>query len=63
MTKEEVVLKVSEKSGINEDDCKKVLDAFEEVVSNHISDSKGVSAAFETIYKIMSFIKNKKDLK
>lgn len=63
MDKAEVVLKVSEKSGIDEDDCRKVLDAFEEVVSNHLSDSKGVGAAFETVYKMMSFIKNNKNNK
>lgn len=63
MNKEGVILKVSEKSGVNEDDCKIVLSAFEEVVSNHISDSKGVGVAFDTIYKIMSFIKSKKDPK
>lgn len=62
MNKAEVILKVSEKSGINEDDCKKILNAFEEVLSDRLSDSKGVSV-FETVYKIMSFIKSKKENK
>lgn len=60
MNKSEVVIKVSEKSGINQDDCSKVLNAFEEVLSGQLSDSKSISSAFDKIYSVLSFIKNKK---
>lgn len=40
MNNTEVLEEVSEKSGINIDDCKKVLDAFEEVLSDELSNSE-----------------------
>lgn len=60
MNKQDLVIKVSEKSGINQDDCTKVLNAFEEVFSNRLSDSNSISGAFDKIYNVISFIKNKK---
>lgn len=54
-------MKVSEMSGVNLTDCKNVLDAFEEVFSNELSQSGGAMNVFDKIYKVMSFIKNKKD--
>ncbi|MEW9502819.1 HU family DNA-binding protein [Jeotgalibacillus marinus] len=60
MNNTEVLEEVSEKSGINIDDCKKVLDAFEEVLSDEMSNSENVSSAFDKVYKVLSFLKNKK---
>lgn len=60
MNNAEVVAKVAEKSGVNVDDCKKVLDAFEEVLSDELSNSKDIGSAFDKVYKVMSFFKNKK---
>lgn len=59
MNKAEVILKVSEKSGINEEDCGKVLNAFEVVLSERLSDS--ISGAFYKTYSMTSFIKSKKN--
>lgn len=61
MNKKETIMKVSEMSGVNLTDCKNVLDAFEEVFSNELSQSGGAMNVFDKIYKVMSFIKNKKD--
>lgn len=61
MNKTEVILNVSEKSGVKPDDTRKVLEAFEEVFNERLSNSKGINCAFDKVYSIMSFIKNKKD--
>ncbi len=55
-----MVLKVSQKSGINSPDCQKVLDALEQVLNEELENSKGVGDAFDKVYKILSFFKNKK---
>lgn len=61
MNKTEVITNVSIRSGINREECEKVLDIFEEVLSDEIAGSKRVGNAFEKVYKLMSFIKSKKD--
>ena len=61
MNKKETIMKVSEVSGVDLTNCKKVLDAFEMIFSNELSQSGGAMSAFDKIYKVMSFIKNKKD--
>lgn len=62
MSKQDIlIIKVSERSGINQDDCTKVLNAFEEILSERLSDSNSISGAFDKIYNVMSFIKNKKN--
>ncbi|OIJ21524.1 hypothetical protein BKP45_01790 [Anaerobacillus alkalidiazotrophicus] len=60
MNKLEVAGKVSEKSGVNIIDCKKVIDAFEEVLSDELSNSGDISSAFDKVYNVLSFLKNKK---
>ncbi len=60
MNNQEMVLKVSQKSGINSPDCQKVLDALEQVLNEELENSKGVGDAFDKVYKILSFFKNKK---
>ena len=61
MNKREIITKVSERSGISWEECEKVLDAFEEVLSDELSSSKKISGAFDKVYKLMSFVKGKKD--
>ncbi len=61
MNKREIVAKVSEESGVSLQECEKVLDAFEEVLSDELSSSKKISGAFDKVYKLMSFVKGKKD--
>lgn len=55
-----MALKVSEKSGVAVDDCYKVLEAFEEVLSDELSNSKNIGNAFDKIYNVLTFLKNKK---
>ena len=50
MNKAEVILRISEKSGIVQDDCKKVLDAFEEVLSDRLSHC--INNAFYKTYSM-----------
>ena len=57
MNKREIITKVSERSGISWEECEKVLDAFEEVLSDELSSSKKMSGAFDKVYKLMSFLK------
>lgn len=60
MNNREVVAKVSELSGVHFDDCQKVLNAFEEVLSDELSNSKDIGRAFDKVIKVMDFLKNKK---
>lgn len=60
MNKAEVLSSVSRKSGVNLDDCQKVLDAFEEVLSDELANSKSIGNAFDKIYSLLTFIKGKK---
>lgn len=60
MNNAEVVAKVSVKSGVTVDDCNKVLNAFEEVLSHELSNSPSVGGAFDKIYNVMSYFKDRK---
>ncbi|GIP34920.1 HU family DNA-binding protein [Paenibacillus sp. J2TS4] len=59
MNKTEVVAKVSEKSGVGLTECHKVLEALEEVLSDELSHSQGVSNALDKVYSVLQFFKNK----
>lgn len=61
MNKKETIIKISEMSGVNLTECEKVLDSFEVIFSNGLFQSGGAINAFDKIYKVMSFIKSKKD--
>lgn len=63
MDKMEITKKVSEKSGVDFDECKKVIDAFEKVLEEELENSKGLGGAFDKIYNIMHFFKGKKEEK
>ena len=58
MNKREVIAAVAERSGVNPEDCARVLDSFEE-----ITGSKWKNAVFEQIYGLLSLIKEKKNNK
>lgn len=57
MNKNEIVLEVSMKSGVSIDDCKKVVDAFDEVLSEELRQSKGLKIAFDKAYQLLCFLK------
>lgn len=61
MDKNMIAAKVSARSGISEEDCKKVIDSFEEVLSEELESSKSLGKAFNRVYNIMNFFKNKKE--
>ena len=63
MNKTEIARKVSERSGVEFEECRKVIDAFEEVLGEELADSKGLGGAFDKIYNVMSFFKGKKEEK
>lgn len=63
MNKREVIATVAERSGVNPEDCARVLDSFEEVFTEEITGSKWKNAVFEQIYGLMSLIKEKKNNK
>ena len=55
MNKTEIARKVSERSGVEFEECRKVIDAFEKVLEEELADSKGLGGAFDKIYNVMSF--------
>ena len=57
--KRDMALKISAKTGFDTEDCKKMLDAFEEILSEELKNSKGLGGAFDKVYGIMSFLKDK----
>jgi nucleoid DNA-binding protein len=57
MNKKETLEKISEISQVNISDCEKVVDALERVLTEELETSKGISSAFDKVYKIMSFFK------
>ena len=63
MNKREVIATVAERSGVNPEDCARVLDSFEEVLTEEITGSKWKNAVFEQIYGLLSLIKEKKNNK
>lgn len=56
MNHREVIARVSEVSGVNYNDCQKVLDAFEEVLSDQLLNTNEISSV---INKVLSIIKNR----
>lgn len=63
MNKKELVIKVSAKAQVSEEECLKVINAFEEVLSEEFSDSGSAGSAFDKAYRIMSFFKKQKEKK
>ena len=61
MNKTEVISQVAEMTGIDPIDCTKVLDAFEEVLGQELASKGWKNGIFETVFKLMSNVKNKKD--
>lgn len=59
MNKLELRTKVSEKSGVDAEDCTKVINALQEVLSDEIAGSKVKSSVFDVIYKMMRALKSK----
>ena len=48
-------------TGIDPIACTKVLDAFEEVLSKELARKGWKNEIFETVFKIMSNVKNKRN--
>lgn len=59
MNHAEVIEKVSVLSGVDAADCTKVLKAFEQVLEDELSNSKKIGNAFDKIYKLLHYFKNK----
>jgi len=63
MNNREVISKVSGISEVNENECRRVLYALEEVVSINIANSYGMTNLFNLVYNCMSRINNYKTAK
>ena len=61
MNKTEIARKTAEKSGVDFEECKKVIDAFEKVLEEELGSSGGIGGAFDKIYNVMNFFKGKKE--
>ncbi len=59
MNRSEIIANVSEKSGINIPDCEKVMDAFEEILSNEFS-RKNAGNIIDKVMNLLNYIKNSK---
>ncbi|MDR2917691.1 MAG: hypothetical protein LBV74_23105 [Tannerella sp.] len=57
MNKTEVTMKVSQLSGIRQEDCHKIIIALEQVLGEELNASNGVRNAFDKAYKLMGFLK------
>ena len=61
MDKEELAIRISDKTEVSIDVCLTVLTALEEVLSEEFSDSGSMSGVFNKAFKIMEFFKKKKE--
>lgn len=59
MNKTEIITAVAGKSGVNHQECEKVLRALEEVLSEELSQENWKRGAFQTVYNLLSSIKGK----
>ena len=59
MNKAEVIAKVVAQSGVNEEDCNRVLKALESVLSAELADTKGVMGALDKMQKMLGFFQGK----
>ncbi len=57
MNKAEVVAKLAEKSGVVQEDCKKVLDALEGVLSEELAGAEGLGGAFDKVHQLLQLFK------
>ncbi|WP_062048344.1 HU family DNA-binding protein [Bacillus sp. JCM 19034] len=60
MNKEELVHLVSGQSGVEKDICERVLNAFEEVLSDELAHSKGFGDALDKVQQLVSFFNKRK---
>ena len=61
MNKTEMSKRVSEKSGIDFEVCRKAVDALEKVMEEELADTKGLGGKIDKIYNVMHFFKGKKE--
>lgn len=59
MNKTEVINKVSALSGIDTDQCIKVIDALQSVLTEEIEHSPGKAKALDKVDKLLSYLKRK----
>jgi len=62
MNKSEVIISVSQRTGISPEDCEKVLDAFEEVFNDELENKKWKGRTFDKVYRVMSYFYNKRNV-
>lgn len=61
MNHHELVGKVAEQSGVDAVDCERVLTALEEILEAELGSQKGARTAFNSVYKVMDFLRKKTD--
>lgn len=61
MNEKEIISIVAERSGMEPDDCTRVLNTLEDVLSEEITRSKWKNIIFGLLYSILTRIKNKKE--
>lgn len=59
MNNAKVIIQISQKSGISKEDCTKVLNSLEDIISQELSEKGWKKILFGTVYRMLSFIKNK----
>ena len=59
MNKAEVIAKVAAQSGVGEEDCRKVLQALETVLTDELGNSAGAMSALDKVQKVLSFFQGK----
>jgi len=54
MNRTEIILKLSEESGVNIDDCGKVINSLERILDEELSSSQGILKAIDKVYGLVS---------
>lgn len=60
MNKLEIIEKITELSGVNKNDSRKVLDTLELLLQEELSQSQGWKCAFDKVYQFLSYLRKTK---
>lgn len=61
MNKTEIINRITERTEINREECEIIINTFEKVLEEELSDSKGIKEAFNKVYNVLHYFREKKD--
>jgi len=60
MNQSELIKEIATRTGVDEADCRIVLDALEDVLEENLAASGSVGGAVDKIYNLIGFLRGKK---